>query len=118
MGSVTTVRGVSPLLLLLFGCSEGTPLEQCDSLAEASWREDCRYQELVEAAQDGDRPAIRDHIGLVGDKHSRDLLRLRLAIRDPIELGWLCDEGLETSLVDSRCQAVLRRPHLRAVEEK
>ena len=118
MGPVGIVWGVIPLLVLVLGCSSGTPLEQCDKLAEASWREDCRYQELVNVAVDGDRQAINDSIAGAGDKHSRDLLRFRLAVRDPMRLGWLCDEGLETNLVQSRCQAVLRRPHLRAGGEE
>ncbi|MEE2750723.1 MAG: hypothetical protein VX519_04790 [Myxococcota bacterium] len=117
MGPVGIVWGVIPLLILFFGCSSGTPLEQCDQLAEASWREDCRYQELVNVAADGERQAILDSIALSGDKYSRDLLRFRLAIRDPKRLGWLCDEGLETALVESRCQAILRRAHLNHTEE-
>jgi len=117
VGSVGIVWGVIPLLALFLGCSSGTPLEQCDRLAEASWREDCRYQELVNVAADGERQAIRDSIDQAGDKYSRDLLRFRLAVRDPQQLGWLCDEGLETALVESRCQAVLRRSHLSRPEE-
>ena len=36
MGPVGIVWGVIPLLFLVLGCSSGTPLEQCDKLAEAS----------------------------------------------------------------------------------
>ena len=118
MGSVPIVRGISPLLFLVLGCSGGTPLERCDKLAEAAWREDCRYQEIIEAVGDGERQEILEQVDLVSDEYSRDLLRFRLAIRDPVQFGWLCDEGLETSLVGSRCRAILRRPHLLAAAEE
>ena len=45
------------------------------------------------------------------DARSRDLLRLRLAVRDPRRAGVFCPE-METPAGHERCKQVLGRPHL------
>jgi hypothetical protein len=99
------------LLFLLLGCSGETELGRCDDLNDPVSVEDCRYQAAVELGED--REAILAAIDGIATEHSRDLLRLRLAVRDPARLGWLCDDGLETAAVRSRCSVLLRRKHLR-----
>ena len=99
------------LLVLLLGCTGETEVGRCDDLDDPVSVEDCRYQRVVELGDD--REAIQAAMEGIGTEHSRDLLRLRLAVRDPVRLGWLCDDGLETAAVRSRCSVLLRRKHLR-----
>jgi hypothetical protein len=99
------------LLFLLWGCSGETGLGRCDDLDDPVSVEDCRYQAAVELGDD--RDTLQAEIDGLATEYSRDLLRLRLAVRDPAHLGWLCDDGLETAAVKSRCSVLLRRSHLR-----
>jgi hypothetical protein len=99
------------LFILLWGCSGETGLGRCDDLDDPVAVEDCRYQAAVGIGED--REAIQAAIDGIPEEHARDLLRLRLAVRDPVQLGWLCDDGLETAAVKSRCSVLLRREHLR-----
>ncbi len=100
------------LLFFLWGCAGEAGLGGCDDLSEPVAVEDCRYQKAV--ALGDEREALQEAIDALSSEHSRDLLRLRLAVRDPVRLGWLCDEGLETTAVKSRCSRLLGRKHLRS----
>jgi len=104
------------MLLLVWGCWGGGGFGGCDDLRESSWREDCRYQAAVALGDDSE--AIKEGVASIPEMHSRDLLRLRLAVRDPQKLGWLCEGELETSAVKSRCRSLVNRPHLRVEQEE
>ncbi len=99
------------LSLLACGPSEPQAIADCAQIADGTAREECRMG--FAAAQLDDLAAMRALIAEVDEVESRDLLRLRLAVRDPVRAGGLCKDA-ETPPAQQRCEQVLGRPHLRA----
>ena len=99
-------------LLLLLACEPAEPqvIAECAQIADGTAREECRMGFVVAQLEDLD--AMRALIAEVPEVESRDLLRLRLAVRDPVRAAGLCHDA-ETPPAQQRCQQVLGRPHLR-----
>ncbi len=98
--------------LLAAACVGGAPetLADCALMRDATAREDCRLALTLPLV--GDAVALEAAFAQIDDPLSRDLLRIRLAVRDPARAGTLC-EGVSTEAAATRCRQVLGRPHLR-----
>jgi hypothetical protein len=101
--------------VLWLGC--GRPeapaeLAACSALADLTAREDCRLKLLEPLFESKDAGAFQRALDALEDPASRDLVRLRLAIRDPNRGGRLCEQ-VETKPAQRKCRQVLGRPHLR-----
>ncbi len=97
------------IVLLLWLAACGDP-DDCDRVRDEIAREDCRL-ETVSALFGTDPHGFRAALDAVPTPESRDLVRLRLAIRDPGAAQGLCRE-VETPAAQDRCRQVLGRPHL------
>ena len=100
-------------LALAAGCS-GTPPEtmaDCAALGDITAREDCRL--ALVAARIDDPDAMKAMIAQIPAPESRDLLRIRLTVQDPVRGATLCKDA-ETAPAQQRCSQVLGRPHLRS----
>ena len=95
------------LLLWLVGC--GAPAD-CDRVRGEVAREDCRFERAT-VLYETDPRAFRSALDGIPTPESRDLVRLRLAIRDPAGAQVLCRE-VETPPAQEKCRQVLGRPHL------
>jgi hypothetical protein len=73
-------------------------------------RENCRFEKASALFSAGDDAWRAQLEGLPG-AHSRDLLRLRLAVLDPQQGPALCRQ-METPAAQDRCRQVAGRPHL------
>ena len=100
-------------VVLLVACSPSVPqtLADCGALRDATAAEDCRLELVLPHL--GDLARMRALIAEVPAPESRDLLRIRLAVRDPVRAGGLCEDA-EGGPAKQRCTQVLGRPHLRA----
>lgn len=100
-------------LVLLLACAGGPPetMADCAALSDITAREDCRLA-LVGAHID-DPDTMRAMIAEIPASESRDLLRIRVAVQDPVRGAPLCKDA-ETAPAQQRCTQVLGRPHLRS----
>jgi hypothetical protein len=103
------------LLLALLACGQQVPtsLAGCADLASAAAREDCRLQYLEPLFVAGDLDGFEEGVRALESPISRDLVRLRLAVRAPDRAGALCAQ-VETEGARDKCRQVLGRPHLAA----
>ena len=99
------------ILALLMACFSSGGGGDCSSIEDGVQREECFFQEAVQLS--GDRSSLENYIFLIEDASSQDLLRIRLAVRDPDRHQWLCD-GVSTQNARDRCRQVVGRPHLRS----
>ncbi len=97
--------------LLTIACSGEPEFMGCQSVVPGPDQEECRFQEALQLQSN--RTALSRYLREITDDSSRDLIAIRLAVRDPFEFGWLCD-GVSTRTAGDRCRQVLGRPHLRA----
>ena len=95
------------LLLWLAGCGGSA---DCERVRDEVAREDCRFAK-ASALYAADPRAFRSALEAIPTPESRDLVRLRLAIRDPAGAQVLCRE-VETPPAQEKCRQVLGRPHL------
>ena len=98
------------ILTFLLACFSSGGGGDCSSIDDGVQREECFFQEAVQLS--GDRASLENYIFLMEDASSQDLLRIRLAVRDPDRNQWLCD-GVSTQNARDRCRQVVGRPHLR-----
>ena len=98
------------MMWLMFACFSSGGSGDCFSIDDGVQREERLFQEAV--LLEGDRGALADYMQRIEDPSSQDLLRLRLAVRNPAENQWLCDE-VSTRSAQDRCRQVVGRPHLR-----
>ena len=101
-------------LFLLISCGRPDGMVGCDSVEDPTHREDCRYLEALKLM--GDRGALELAVLRITEQSSQDLLRLRMAVRDPVTYGAMCRNGVQTALGLERCNQLLDRRHL-AIEE-
>lgn len=96
----------------LSGCPDaGAPaMSACAGLPDRVAQEDCRLEAGLHLR--ADRARLEAAVAEIPDRDSRDLVRLRLALTDPVSLGWLCKDA-EGSDIRLRCKYVVERPHLR-----
>ena len=95
---------------LVGGCSYPlSTIQDCTASIGAMDREECYFQ--IAQGLGGERDALAAAVAQIPSRDSRDLLRLRLAVQDPIAWGWLCKEA-EGEDARLRCVNVIRRPHL------
>ena len=106
---------IAIFLLLACGGAVATPstVEGCAALSAATDRENCRLELLEPVFAGGDEAAFDKAVAALEDPSSRDLVRLRIAIRDPARAHKLCLQ-VETDGAKEKCRQVLGRPHLRA----
>ncbi len=97
------------ILHLLMACFSSGSGGDCASVEDGVQREECLFQEAVLLS--GDRASLENYIFQIEDPASQDLLRLRLAVRDPATNQWLCDT-VSTRSAQDRCRQVVGRPHL------
>jgi hypothetical protein len=97
--------------LLALACSGEPEPAGCQDVTAGPNQEECRFQEALQLQ--GNRAELSRYLREISDESSRDLIAIRLAVRDPFEFGWLCD-GVSTRTAGDRCRQVLGRPHLRA----
>ncbi len=90
---------------------EQTPetVGNCAALKAPLDQENC-YFGFAQAASHS-RDELKQTIQSIPSSTSRDLLRLRLAVQDPVRLGWMCKEA-ESTDAQTRCSNIVRRPHL------
>ena len=98
-------------LMLAMACSGEPEFTGCNEVPPGPDQEECRFQEALELQ--GNRSALTRYLREIIDDSSRDLISVRLAVRNPSELGWLCDD-VSTRTAGDMCRQVLGRPHLRA----
>ena len=98
------------ILLLAIACGGGAGDLPCDEVPAGARQEECRFQEALGLGSS--RAALRPYLASIEDPASRDLIALRLAVRDPSAYAWLC-EDVTTAEAQERCRSVLGRPHLR-----
>ncbi|MBN1337343.1 MAG: hypothetical protein JXB39_15400 [Deltaproteobacteria bacterium] len=96
------------LLLLCLSACDGP--RDCERIRDEVMREDCRF-ERASALFGADSRAFYAALEAIPSPESRDLVRLRLAIRDPGAAQGLCRE-VETASAQEKCRQVLGRPHL------
>ena len=96
------------MIWLLLACGRPPGIEGCTALRDATEREDCRLEEALAMT---DEASLRAAIAAIEPDTSRDLLRLRLAVHDPQNASWLCNE-VEGEQAQRKCEQVLGRPHL------
>jgi len=89
-------------------CARSPGIEGCAELRDPTEVEDCRLEEALAL---GDAEAVRVAIASIEPALSRDLLRLRLAVRDPAQARSFCEE-VEGDEARRKCEQVLGRPHL------
>jgi len=96
----------------LASCSEtdAPTTASCSSESDPSAREDCRLALALRLRDD--RPGLKALVAGIPERTSRDILRIRLAVTDPVHLGWLCKDA-EGPDIRTRCKYVVDRPHLR-----
>lgn len=75
-------------------------------------RENCLF-ERVSTLYPDQPEAFRKALEAIAEPESRDLVRLRLAIEDPLRASELCRQ-VETAAAERKCRQVLGRPHLRS----
>jgi hypothetical protein len=93
------------------GCSDPpSTMPGCATNHGEEDRENC-YFRIAQGLVD-DQAAMTAAVSTIPDPQSRDLLRLRLAIQDPVRLAWLC-EAAEGEEGRKRCRNIVSRPHLR-----
>ena len=97
--------------LMVLACSGEPEFTGCQGVSPGPDQEECRFQEALQIQSN--REALTRFLSEISDDSSRDLIAIRLAVRDPSEFGWLCD-GVSTRTAGDRCRQVLGRPHLRA----
>jgi hypothetical protein len=94
----------------LVACEQApATIDDCTALAAPVEREQC-YFGLVQAVA-YDHQALERTVGEIPLPMSRDLIRLRMAVNDPVQLGWLC-KNVEGEDAQTRCINIVRRPHL------
>lgn len=100
---------LAPLGALACGgaAREGRP--DCETLALAADREECRYTLTLPLVDD--EPALNRALAAIADDASHDLLLLRLAITRPDQGARLCART-RTAQAQEKCQQVVGRPHL------
>ena len=100
-------------LLLALACTSGPPetMADCAALGDITEREDCRLALVAEHLDDP--AAMRAMLAVIPTPESRDLLRIRLTVQDPVRAAPLCKDA-ETAPAQQRCSQVLGRPHLRS----
>ena len=102
------------LALALFcfcaACSGAGPTDDCAAVEDAVARENCWFERAA-AAFPVSAEAFAAELGQLERAESRDLVRLRLAIQDPVSAAGLCAE-VETEAASEKCRQVLGRPHL------
>jgi len=110
--------GPSPCVwsMLLVGLCVATACErtpetmaECSALSQPVDREEC-YLSIAQGLT-RNPPALEAALADVPADNSRDLLRLRLAVQDPVRLGFLC-RGVEGEDAQKRCHNIVHRPHL------
>jgi len=84
----------------MVACGQESPIEA---------QEECRFQVALRLGPNRDvmRAALRD----ISDDISRDLVRIRLAVHDPIAHGWLCADTVVPE-IQQQCTIIIYRPHL------
>jgi hypothetical protein len=97
------------LLLAFTGCAD-RGAEGCAGESDPVVRENCRFDRAA-AAYSVSREHFLVEIATIEQAESRDLVRLRLAIQDPVSAAALCAE-VETDAASEKCRQVLGRPHL------
>lgn len=96
------------MIWLWLACGRAPGIEGCAELRDPTEREDCRLEEALAMTE---VEALRAAIATIEPDTSRDLLRLRLAVHDPQNARWLCQE-VEGEQAKRKCEQVLGRPHL------
>ena len=97
------------MIFLLLACFSSGGDGGCDGVSDAVQREECLFQNATLLGDD--KASIKHYISQVSDPSSQDLLRIRLAVRNPGRLQWLC-EDVSTRSAQARCRQVVGRPHL------
>jgi len=101
-----TIIGLAPMS----GCTTApTTITECADVSDATQREDC-YLDVASTLKDN-RADLSAAVREIPNRNSRDLLRLRLAVLDPVKLGWICN-GAEGKHAIQRCENIVHRPHL------
>jgi hypothetical protein len=98
------------MIFLLLACFSGGGDGGCDGVFDAVQHEECLFQEATRLGTD--KATLKNYIAQIPDPSSQDLLRIRLSVRDPARLQWLC-EDVSTRSAQDRCRQVVGRPHLR-----
>lgn len=97
-------------LCTAMGCeSTPTTMAECSELSQPMAREEC-YLSIAQGL-DWNPPTLEAALAEVPSVNSRDLLRLRLAVQEPVRLGFLC-RGVEGEDAQKRCHNIVHRPHL------
>ncbi len=95
-------------LVLPAGCGWGAAQgDDCAAIDDAAAREDCRVARLDGLTLE----AAAAEIAAVPDAASRDLLRVRMVVRDPLRYGPLCADVRHRGSRDW-CEDVVERIHL------
>jgi len=102
------------MILLLLACFSSGGNSDCDSISDAVQREECLFQQATLLGDD--KASIKHYIAQITDPSSQDLLRIRLAVRNPGRLQWLC-EDVSTRSAQDRCRQVVGRPHLQQMKK-
>ncbi len=104
------------LLLLILGCTPApVSLEDCAALPDTTAREDCRLSFI--APLSGDDQALSAALESIDDPQSRDLLRYRLAVSDPVQHSRQC-EAVQAAALQEKCRQVVGRPHLSSTRKR
>ena len=94
----------------LTACGNDSLGEDCDKIGDVVLQENCRLERASSAFEQSEE-AFEAELAAIASPESRDLVRLRLAIRDPLVAARLCDK-VETDAAKEKCRQVLGRPHL------
>ena len=98
------------VVVAIIGCGGTDSTGDCGDIDDVVLQENCRLERASEAFQVSPE-AFEAELATITAAESRDLVRLRLAIRDPIVAARLCGE-VETEAAAEKCRQVLGRPHL------
>jgi len=104
------MRGWLCVVVAVSGCGGTSPSGACGEIRDLVLQENCRLERAAEAFERSPE-AFQAELATIASDESRDLVRLRLAIRDPVVAARLCAE-VETDAATEKCRQVLGRPHL------
>lgn len=86
-----------------------TPIERCSRIDDQRARDDCRV-----AIVDADGVSVEEAMAIIDQvesPESRDIVRLRLVVRDPTIARETCPE-MEGAKAREWCTRIVKRPHL------
>lgn len=97
-------------LLLLLSCTPApASFEECARLQSPDERTVCRVEQLAGLASEQDR--VLSLADSIQDPLERDMLLVELAVGDPRNQGWICNQ-VRHDYGAKKCEQVLGRPHL------